>query len=447
MTIRMTISWWFILSTQALLGSAAFAQVAPGEFREINPVAAPAAGEVLAIVGPTLIDGRGGAPVKDAVVIVRGTRIEAAGPKAQVSIPSGAKRTDAAGLTLLPGFVDTHLHTGRSPEIPPIFLRAGVTTGRDPGVGLDRYDIAIGRGLKIPRMFLTGLHFDQEPVHHPLNAIVINNAPEAAAAVNRFADAGATGIKIYYRLPVELIRATCVAADARGIPVIAHLELVDADRAIDAGLDGIEHVTSVGTAVAEPAVAEAFRASIQRNKKVQHADHHMLWASLDLDSPRVQRMVRIMAERGVVFSPTMTYFFGHGPGSKQPTEVSRRAFANMLGFVGKCHEAGVKITVGSHMMLTVEPEGKAFQREMEFLVEAGMSPMDTLVAAMMEGARYLRAEKRVGSIEPGKLADLILIAGDPLKNIRATRNIRRVMLNGVWIGDAAPESKMPLLSN
>jgi imidazolonepropionase-like amidohydrolase len=108
----------------------------------------------------------------------------------------------------------------------------------------------------------------------------------------------------------------------------------------------------------------------------------------------------------------------------------------MLKFVQRCHDAGAKVVVGSHTMLNVEPEGKAFQKEMELLVEAGMKPRDVIVAATMEGARFLRAEKRVGSIEPGKLADLILIDGDPLQDIRTLRNVKRVMLNGVWIDDA-----------
>jgi imidazolonepropionase-like amidohydrolase len=156
-------------------------------------------------------------------------------------------------------------------------------------------------------------------------------------------------------------------------------------------------------------------------------------------------MARLLAERGVVLSPTLTYFHGHGPGSRQPTPAARQAFENMLHFTALCHESGVAITVGSHMMLTVEPNGRAYQREMEFLVQCGLSPMEAIVAATSVGAHYLRAEARLGSIEPGKLADLILIDGDPLRDIRAMRNIRRVMLGGNWIepdasGTPEPES-------
>jgi imidazolonepropionase-like amidohydrolase len=316
-------------------------------------------------------------------------------------------------------------------------LRAGVTAARDPGVGLNRYDAAVQRGKKIPRMFLTGEHLDQQPFAHPTNAILVGDAEDARSTVNRFVDQGASAIKVYFRLPPELIRVVCQAADARGVPVVGHLELVDADAAIEAGLDGLEHVSSVGTAVAEPAMAEAFRAAVDAENSARMPWRFRLWASLDVDSPRSRRMVEMIARRGVYMSPTLTYFYGTGPGSKKPTDENRRGFANMLEFVQRCHAAGAKVVVGSHTMLGVEPEGKAFQKEMELLVEAGMKPKDVIVAATMEGARFLRAEKRIGSIEPGKLADLILIDGDPLKDIRAMRNVRRVMLNGVWNDDAS----------
>jgi hypothetical protein len=185
--------------------------------------------------------------------------------------------------------------------------------------------------------------------------------------------------------------------------------------------------------VAEPHAAEAFRKAVDADNQARIAGRYALWAGLDLESPRVRSVITLIKRRGVVMSPTLTYFYGGGPGSRKPTDEHRRAFANMLGFVRKCHAAGVSVVAGSHTMLAVEPEGKAQQKEMELLVEAGLSPMEAMVAGTLESAKYLRAEKRIGSIEPGKLADIILIDGDPMKDIRAVRNIRRVMLNGVWV--------------
>ena len=289
---------------------------------------------------------------------------------------------------------------------------------------------------RAPRLFLTGPHFDQEPPAYPAKSIIIHNAVEARAAVDRFVDQGGTAIKVYYRLPAELIRATCEAAHVRGVPVTAHLELVDSRAAIDAGLDGIEHVSSVGTAIAEPAMVEAFRRAVAADNTARHVWRHKLWASVDLESQRVRDMIDLFARRRVVLSPTLTYFYGEGPGAKKdPIPEAIPAFRIMQGFVKKCHMAGVNVVVGSHTMLNVEPGGFAYQREMELLVEAGLSPAQVLVAATMEGAKFLRAQQRIGSIETGKVADLVLVDGDPLADIRAMRKIKRVMLNGRWVDE------------
>ncbi len=105
----------------------------------------------------------------------------------------------------------------------------------------------------------------------------------------------------------------------------------------------------------------------------------------------------------------------------------------MLAFVGKMRKAGVRIVVGSHSAVPHAERGWAYQRELELLVEAGLTPMEAIVAGTYENARFFRNENRIGSVEKGKLADLLLIEGDPLKDIKAMRQIRRVMLNGVWI--------------
>lgn len=416
------------------LATAAFAAqpLVRGRFVEMNQVPAPPEGRTVAIVGARLIDGRGGPAITDAVVVVRGSSIVAAGPRRSVTPPSGAEIVDAAGLTLVPGLVDAHLHGMHTPRIAALFLGNGVTSARDPGFPIEPYEQTL-RSERSPRLFLTGAHLDQEPPAYPKNSIIVRDVAEAKAAVNRFVDQGGTAIKVYFRLPVDLIRATCEAADARGVPVTGHLELVDSREAIKAGLDGLEHVTSVGTAVAEPAMAEAFRRAVDADNAARHAWRLKLWASLDLESARVREMIALLVRHRVVLSPTLTYFYREGPGVKQPIPEATRAFRTMQAFVGKCHAAGVSVVVGSHTMMNVEPGGFAFQREMELLVEAGMTPAQVLVAATMEGAKFLRAEQRFGSIEPGKLADLVLVEGNPLEDVRALRRIKRVMQNGRWV--------------
>ena len=105
----------------------------------------------------------------------------------------------------------------------------------------------------------------------------------------------------------------------------------------------------------------------------------------------------------------------------------------MLQFVGVAHDAGARIVVGSHTWVPYAELGFAYFREMELLQDAGMSPMDIIQGATLVNAQFLRIAERLGSIEQGKLADLVLVEGDPLKDISAMRNVKRVMLNGVWV--------------
>ena len=105
----------------------------------------------------------------------------------------------------------------------------------------------------------------------------------------------------------------------------------------------------------------------------------------------------------------------------------------MKAFTAKLKKGGARIVVGSHSIIPYAELGWAFQREMELLVESGLSNSEVIVAATMENARFFRIDDRLGSIEKGKIADMVLVKGDPLKNISDTRNIVKVMLNGNWI--------------
>src|SRR5206468_3333164 len=134
----------------------------------------------------------------------------------------------------------------------------------------------------------------------------------------------------------------------------------------------------------------------------------------------------------IFVSPTLAVFEMR-MGDRGATEMEARAYTNMLKFVGLCHRAGAAVVVGSHTAVPHAQRGWAYQRELELLHEAGLAPADVIRAATIQNARYFRIDDRLGSIAPGKVADLVLIEGDPLKDLQACRNIRRVMLNGVWI--------------
>src|ERR1051326_3107902 len=236
-----------------------FASAQKLSLREVNKVAQPAATSVIAIVGATLIDGTGAPAVSDSVVVIRGDRIVAVGKRAVLKVPDGAEVVDAKGLTLVPGLIDSHFHIDGDDPLPALYLSHGVTSVRDPGQWIEAYDAARKAPAPVPRLFLCGPHLDSPPPAYPTDSYIVRDADETRLAVNRFVDDGASAIKVYFRLPLALIKVAIETAHARGVPVMGHLEIVDARDAIRAGIDGIEHATSFGTALLPLRDAEKYR--------------------------------------------------------------------------------------------------------------------------------------------------------------------------------------------
>jgi len=408
--------------------------------REVNELNAPSPDRVVAIVGATLVDGRGGAPIRNSAVVVRGDRITDAGPRASVRVPAGAEIFDAKGLTLLPGLIDAHFHLDGDEPLPALFLSHGVTALRDPGQWVEAYDAVRRSRHPVPRLFLTGPHLDSPPAAYPADSFVVRDPAEARLAVERFAEGGASAIKIYFRLPVGLIAAVNEAAHARGLPTTAHLEIVDAADAVRAGVDGIEHVTSFGAALLAPREAEKYRQAVLADNAARREGRYAVWEKIDLDSARTRSLIELLVERRTYVSPTLA-IFERRAGDRDTTDVHLRGFRKMLDFTARARRAGARVVVGSHSIVPHAERGWAYQREMELLVEAGLSPSEVIVAATLENARFFRAEDRLGSVERGKLADLLIVEGDPLADIRAMRNVKRVMLGGRWVstGEGAKE--------
>ena len=399
--------------------------------REVNQVAQPQAASVIAIVGANLIDGRGGPVVSDSVVVIRGDRILAAGNRSSVKIPDGADVVDAKGLTLLPGLIDAHFHIDGDDSLPALFLSHGVTSLRDPGQWIEAYNAARKAATPIPRLFLCGPHLDSPPPAYPADSFIVRDAEETRLAVNRFVDDGASGIKVYFRLPLGLAKVAIETAHARGVPVMGHLEIVDARDAIRAGIDGIEHATSFGTALLPLREAEKYRQAILADNNARRDGRYKVWSVVRLDTPQARSLFKMIADSGVVVSPTLAVFEKQR-GDKDTSAFHEIGFKQMEAFVGLANRAGARIVVGSHSDVPHARRGWAYQRELELLVESGLTPMQALVAGTMENARYFRISDRLGSVEAGKLADLILVEGDPSKNISDMRRVKRVMLNGIW---------------
>ena len=402
---------------------------------EVNPPDGPSNDMVRAIVNVRLIDGLEGAPQEDAVVVVKGNRIIQAGPKNQVNIPEGAEITDGTGMSLLPGLIDSHLHNVNNNKALHSILTNGVTTVRDPGHPFRFYQSLHFATAKMPRVYLTGAHLDGYPGVYLQQASLIRSNDHIETLINEYVKQGGSGIKIYFRLPLKYFETVIKTADFYHIPVVAHLELVDADDAIMAGLQGIEHVTSFGTSLADPKDAKEFRESVRENSSNRGEGRYHLWSKIDLSSDRVKEVLEYAAKNNVVLSPTLATFERQF-GDNEVKDYQAKGFKNMLDFVGMAHKAGVTIVTGSHNSGKYVQPGLAYQREMELFVDAGMNPLEVISSSTIHNARYFRAQDRLGSIEVGKLADLILVEGDPSNDIKAMYAIRKIMLNGEWVDRA-----------
>ena len=412
---------------RSLQSSSAKHQTSPVNAREI-----PLGQNTFAIVNVMIIDGKGGSAVAGGSVLVRAGRIEAVGRKGSVEIPENAEVIDGKGMSLLPGFIDSHFHLDRVKDLPALFLQNGVTSIRDPGAWIEAYAEERKSGRQMPRLFLTGPHLDGTPPAYPYDAVVVRDEKEAIKQVNDAADQGASAIKIYFRIPPGLIKIITEAAHKRGLPVTAHLEITEAMQAIEAGLDGIEHITSFGLSLIPKLDGEKYRQSMLANNDFRKQGRYAMWETLDVNGPKVDSLARFLVKKGTFVSPTLGAFeYQAGTGAVDKTRL--QAFNNMKSLTAKLKKSGVKLVLGSHSMIPYAEKGWAFQREMELWVESGISPDEVIVAATMENARFFRIESELGSIEKGKIADLVLVRGNPLEDIKAVRNIVKVMINGEWV--------------
>ena len=399
----------------------------------------------LAIEGGTVFDGTG-AIHEEATVLIRGDRIETIGPAGQVDIPAGAERLDATGKFLTPGFVDLHFHYSPSesgsldpalnspinPELPLLFLANGVTTLREMSIWIEDNELWLAdiraRGLPTPHLFYSGPILDGTNPAYPSISRVLLDEMDARRVANELIDQGATSLKVYFRLPLNLIRAVVEEADRRNVPVFAHLEAIDARDAIRVGIDGIEHTRSVGQALVTPKEAEAFRQILLRETRPESTLHSVhMWASLNPSGARAVALIKLMLERQVALDATLAVF--EPTFDAEGAEEQWAMVQNMATFTVRYAQAGGPVTMGSHGVVANAPAGLAYHRELEAHVEAGMTPSEVLQAATRVGAEALRLSDR-GTLAHGKLADVVLFDADPLEDISNTRRVHAVVLSG-----------------
>jgi len=409
-------------------------------------------GHPVAIEHVRVFDSEQATTREDQTVVIEGERIVQAGAAASIQAPKGAEHIDGRGKTLLPGLFDMHAHA--QPLDGLLNIASGVTSVRDMGNGIEelqRLEKQWQSGTAIgPRVWKCGFIDGHGPFQAP-TGLYADTAEEAQAAVNRYADLGYIQIKLYSSLKPEFVPGIAKTARERGMRLSGHVPNgMIATQFVEAGADELQHINFIflnflASQVKDTRTPERFTA-VGANA-----------AKLDLDSKPVKEFIELLQKHHTTVDVTLATFesmFTGRPGvaspdfgpvlSRLPAQVQRGAYSGglpvtsendqlykdsygaMLRMTKRMYDAGIPILAGTDALA-----GFMLHRELELEVKAGIPPARALQIATFNAAGLLRQGKGLGSIAPGKLADLVLVEGNPAEKISDIRRCRLVAKNGV----------------
>ena len=389
-----------------------------------------------------IIDGTGAAPIENGRVVISGSRIVSAGAAQSTSVPANAERLDLSGRTVIPGLIDLHFHIESDPRLALRQLSHGVTAFRDPGQWNEKFlelrRMVEADGLPGPRIFTTGPHIDGENPAYPADSVVARDADEARRLAEINVAQGASALKIYFRLPLAGAKAVIGVCEARRIPCTAHLEVLDARTLIEAGLNGIEHITSFGTSLVPRVKAEAYRQAVLRNNDARRDGRYRLFAEVDLDGPDATALYAVLRQRRPWVDATLAVFERRADRPAQGANAQDAAmfaagFAKMKELTRRAAREGARVVAGGHTEVPFAGRGEAPWRELELLVDSGFSPLEAIAAATSTAAAFLYRHEELGALRPGLQADIVVLRENPAANISAIRTVDRVMVAGRWI--------------
>ena len=433
------------------------AKVAEREREQAQRLARRPAG-ALAIRRARLFDPETGAVRPDTTVVISGNRISAVGRDGEVQVPQGAEVIDAGGKLLMPGLWDMHVHLGALDGI--LHLAAGVTPVRDHATDTDplldlrrRFDAGETLG---PRVLLAGFIDGPGPYAGPTK-VLVDTPEEALAAVDRYHELGYPQVKLYSSLDPKLVPPIIERAHRHGMRVSGHIPNgMTAEQAVRAGYDEIQHANFL---------VLNFLEGVDTRTPARFTAVGEQAAGLDLGSGKVRAFVQLLKDRKTVVDPTVNAFEGMftdrpgemsrsmaavadrlpplvqrgyrggGGGLKPPEGMDQRyrdSFASLIRFVRALYDAGVPIVAGTDALA-----GFSLHRELELYAEAGIPAPEILKIATLGSARVMKRDGDLGTIAPGKLADLILVDGDPTARISDIRRVTLTVKDGVVYDPAA----------
>jgi len=416
---------------------------------------------VLALRGGTLVDVASGKEIFDSMIVIRAERIEQVG--SDISIPQGAQIVDAKGKWIIPGLIDSHAHAENPDETPfGLYLANGVTTIRNPGGNITVLRLTRERLLRGeligPRLFFSGPLLDGMPPVWPDGSLLVDTPQRARSAVDFLADQGVDFVKVYNNVKEPELKAIIETAKERGLPVAGHIpRSMTMTHAVELGMNVLEHIRVTGREMLSPDEADKLDPLPLGRREP------LLWQRFDLQSEKMQALIQRLAQSKVFLDPTLVTeevteipnpdADKNNPNNEylSPTVVERElnfksplfelpadlqaagveAFQKQEKFVGMCNQAGVRIIAGTDgpSVGSLLP-GFGLHRELELLVTSGLSPLQALRAATLTAAEALGKGDRLGTIERGKLADIVVLDADPLQDIHNVAKINLVVQGG-----------------
>jgi imidazolonepropionase-like amidohydrolase len=417
---------------------------------------------MLVLRGGTLVDVASGKEISDSTIVMRGERIEQVG-SGNTRIPEGAQIIDANGKWIIPGLIDSHAHAENPDETPfSLYLANGVTTIRNPGGNITVLRLTRERLLRGeligPRLFFSGPLLDGLPPVWPDMSLLVDTPQRARSAVNFLADQGVDFVKVYNNVKEPELTAIIETAKERGLPVAGHIpRSMTMSHAIELGMTRLEHIRVTGREMLSPDEAEKIDPLPLGRREP------LLWERFDLQSEKMHALVERLARSKIFLDPTLiiaevtevpnldadrndpnNQFLPpavveraitlKSPIYELPAELQAagiEAFHKQEKFVGMCNQAGVKIIAGTDGpgIGSLLP-GFGLHRELELLVASGLRPWQALRAATLTAAEALGKGDRLGTVEPGKLADMVVLDADPLEEIQNLKKIHLVVQGG-----------------
>lgn len=415
---------------------------------------------VVALTNVRVVDGTGRAPLDAQTIVLQNGRITSVGAASSAKIPAGARVIDLTGHTVIPGLVGMHNHTfyttrGRSVQLqfsaPRLYLGSGVTTIRTTGGTSPYHEINMKRGIERgeipgPRMHLTGPYLTGPGGASTMAQI--GTTEEARRIVNYWADEGVTWFKAYTDISREALGAAIKAAHARGLKFTGHLCSVSFREAVALGIDNLEHglfTNSDYVPNRTPDRCPDMRASLLK---------------VDLEGPEVKQTFDDMVKNKVAMSSTLAVYelsFPDRPPLEERVlealapeareeyltarkETSARAAQSTMPDLFRRAQTFERLFVraGGLLGAGVDPTGMGGalpgygdHRNFELLLEADFTAPEVIQIMTLNGARILGIDKDLGSIAAGKIADLVVIRGDPMRTAGDIRNVTIVFKDGI----------------